>query len=53
MQGKSNKRQSVDMYTMMVLYRKQNTQRENDLWECFRNVIRTNNSKKLSYCKPR
>lgn len=51
MQGKSNKRQSVDMYTMMALYRKQNTQRGNDLWECFRNVIRTNNSKKLSYCK--
>lgn len=49
MQGKSNKRQSVDMYTMMVLYRKQN---RSELWECFRNVIRTNNSKKLSYCKP-
>lgn len=49
MQGKSNKRQSVDMYTMMALYRKQNTRM---MWECFRNVIRTNNSKKLSYCKP-
>lgn len=48
MQGKSNKRQSVDMYTMMALYRKQNTRM---MQECFRNVIRTNNSKKLSYCK--
>ena len=46
-------KQVYNLGTLQALYKQHFEQSEQSvIRECFKNVVRTNNSKKLSYCKP-
>ncbi len=46
---------TYNLNTLQALYKEHFANEQSyskQIRECFRNVVRTNNSKKLSYCKP-